>query len=362
MDTISLKAELLCMGLVADDTTLDLYRRQNPEQIWKTGNNGCFIEFDNTHLMASIQHKKNTASPYSFSLRESNLTQKSYIIKRNVKASVYPEWYGIKLSTGRMFAETLVLEGDRFFHLAYKGCDYMDCGQGCQFCATGIRNTDEATPLEIGEAAGIAREHIADAQVCLGGGTYLPISSNIKYFAECITEIRKRNKDMPIWIEMVPPNACDVDLLIEYGATAFGFNIEVWDDKKRKEYCPGKSRISKQHYIDILNYTAKLLPNRVGCCLIAGLDTSENIKEGIRCLTEIGVHPCILPFKPFDGSKLEEHDPCDPHELIELSCYAAEQMHEKGLDPYRNEGCLLCDCCTLTHDIWKKKYCKEVLK
>ena len=356
MDCIELKAQLLCLGLKPDTNLISLFKHQNPDSIWKTGNNGCFLSFDNTQVLASIVHNRNKTSPFSFSVKDKCIRQGEKIVKSNVFAPIYPDWYNTKLSTGKMFSEVFLLEGERFFHQAYKGCDYMAFGKGCKFCSTGIRNEKEAIPFEIGEAAAIIGNHFVDAHICLGGGTYLPISYNVKYFSECIKEIRKRNEKIPIWIEMVPPTIEELNMLIDLGATSFGFNIEIWDDNKRKKFCPGKSSLSKSHYLNILEHAASLLPNRVGSCLIVGLDTPQSIQSGIDELVSIGVHPCLLPFKPFDGAETEKQSLCDSKEFVELSYYCVEQMHNNGLDLLKNQGCLLCDCCTIMHDIWQKKY------
>ena len=356
MNNIDLKADLLCIGMSADNATLELFEEQNPNEVWKTGNNGCFFEFDSTRLMASIVHQINGTSPYHFLLNEKHLLKGNEIVRKNVNATIYPDWYRVKLSTGRAFTEVFLLEGERFFHQAYKGCDYMANGVGCGFCSTGYRNNRESTPVEIGEAAGIIKEYMSAAQICLDGGTYLPISNNVNYFIECVKQIRKRNESIPIWIEIVPPSQEDVLRLIDVGATSFGFNIEIWDDKKRKEMCPGKSEISMYHYLDILQFAAKQLPDKIGSCLIVGLDKPNNVREGVRALIDIGVHPCILPFKPFDGSRLEKAAPCNPVEYIELSDYAVNQMQKNGLNLLANEGCLLCECCTVMHDMWPKIY------
>ena len=352
LTTIALKANLLCMGLSADDSTIELFEHQNPSGIWKTGNNGCSLEFSETRAFVSVAHQYNSNSPYHFSIKNGVIVKNGEIEKEDVKATIYPEWYSVKLSTGRSFTEVFLLEGERFFHQAYKGCDYMLGGVGCGFCSTSSRHDSEPTPLEVGEAAGIIKDHVSDAQICLGGGTYLPISANVKYFIECVREIRKRDVDIPVWIEMVPPSKNDIDLLIEEGATAFGFNIELWDDKMRQSICPGKSKIPLKHYLEILEHTVKKLPNRVGSCLLVGLDTDESIKTGVDALVGIGVHPCLLPFRPFTNSKLEKSHPCGADKLIELSTYAVDCMKNNGLDLLQNQGCLLCECCTVMHDIW----------
>lgn len=356
MDTIELKADLLCVGMSADDLTIKLFEEQNPNEVWKTGNNGCFVEFDGTRLLVSIVHKINKVSLYHYVMSDGNLLRGNEVVKENVNAKIYPDWYKVKLSTERSFTEVFLLEGERYFHQAYKGCDYMADGLGCGFCSTGCRDNRESMASEIGEAAGIIKKHIPNAQICLGGGTYLPIASNVDYFVDCARNIRNHNSGIPIWIEMVPPTTDDVLKLIDAGATSFGFNIEIWDSTKRKEICPGKSEFSLNHYLEVLEFTAKQLPNKVGSCLLVGLDKPESIKTGINALVSIGVHPCILPFKPFDGSRLEKTKPANPAEFVELSDYAVDQIHKNGLDLLQNQGCLLCECCTVMHDIWREKY------
>ena len=355
MNTIDLKSNLLCVGMSADDSTIRLFEEQNPNEVWKTGNNGCFVEFDDTRLLVSIVHKANEFSPYHYVMSDCNLLRGTEVVKEKVTAKIYPDWYRLQLSTGRSFTEVFLLEGERYFHQAYKGCDYMAGGFGCGFCSTGCRNSRESTPAELGEAAAIIKEHITNAHICLGGGTYLPVESNVAYFVDCAKEIRKHHSDIAIWIEMVPPSTDDVLRLIEAGATSFGFNIEIWDNASRKEICPGKSEFSLGHYLEVLEFTAKQLPNKAGSCLLVGLDKPESIQTGVDALVSIGVHPCILPFKPFDGSRLEKMNPANPAEFIELSTYAVDRMYRSGLNLLQNQGCLLCECCTVMHDIWRKK-------
>ena len=356
LTNLEIKAELLCKGLSADDETLRIFSEQNPNVVWKTGNNGCFIEYDGTSLLASVAHRYNTASPYHFSMSNGELSKFDEVVRNDVTATIYPKWYTISLSNGRSFTEVFLLEGKRFFHQAYKGCDYMARGCGCAFCSTGLRNSYEVSPFEIGEASDIIKEHVPDAQICLGGGTYLPISDNVRFFADCVREIRKKNGDIPIWIEMVPPSIEDIQYLIDEGATSFGFNMELWDDVKRHDFCPGKSEVPIKHYLNALEYVAKKLPNRAGSCLLVGLDSEESIKDGINALVSVGAHPCLLPFRPFTGSHLEDAEPCHFDVLLELSNYAVEQVYKAGLNLLDNQGCMLCECCTVMHDIWKMNY------
>ena len=206
--------------------------------------------------------------------------------------------------------------------------------------------------------AGIAAEAVKlnpNYHVCLGGGTKIPIHRNIDYFSECVNEIRNRDINVPIWIEMVPPDSDDdISKLIGFGATSFGFNIEFWDDSIRKKICPLKSNITKKRYLEAMKTALKLLgPNRVGSCLIIGLEPIENSIEGAISLASIGVQPCIIPFKPWDKSQYEKCPSCNSENLIKVSQVAVASMIENGINPDKNEGCLFCEGCTIDHDIYK---------
>jgi biotin synthase-related radical SAM superfamily protein len=156
---------------------------------------------------------------------------------------------------------------------------------------------------------------------------------------------------------MVPPESdSDILKLINSGATSFGFNIEIWDDTLRKEICPGKSQISKRRYIDAMKKVIDILgPNRVGSVLLVGLEPVRSSIDGAVTLSSIGVQPCILPFKPWDKSVYRERPHCNPDDLIKVSERAVRAMIENNISPEKNQGCLLCEGCTIDHDIYKQE-------
>jgi hypothetical protein len=138
------------------------------------------------------------------------------------------------------------------------------------------------------------------------------------------------------------------------GANSFGFNIEIWDDALRKEICPGKSSISKKRYFDASREVTNVLgPNRVGSCLIVGLESINSSIEGATTLAENGIQPCILPFKPWDKSSFKNMTPCKSEDLIQVSKCATEAMITHQISPADNQGCLLCDGCTIDHDMYE---------
>jgi len=357
MNSITIKSDLLCYGISADFHVMKLFEQQNPNAIWRTGSNGIFIEFDNTQVLVSIKHRYNSVSPYKYSINKKYLIKNNNIIKENVSLLSFPDWWNhVKLSSGRAFNDVFLFEGKGFFHQAYKGCDYVKKNAGCTFCSTGVRNSKDISPVDIGEAANMIKYYMSNAQICLGGGTYLPVSRNVYYFIECARKIRTFNQDIPIWVEMIPPSKTDILRLIEAGITGFNFNIEVWDCERRKYYCPGKFEIGKNHYLDILAFSANLLPNCVGSSFIVGLDFRKNILKAVDEMINIGVIPCLLPFRPFNGSPLETEPPCDSIDFLELNYYTIEKIYENDLRLDKSQGCVLCGCCTIMQDIWREKY------
>lgn len=352
---IRTKADLLCMGIRPNEVAEAIYYRQNPCQDWKTGNVGLHISFESgSHVLVTVAHAFDKRSTYSLSYENGNLfLLKGEEVVNHLEEVQMPSWYQKKTTTMISMSAVFLHEGRSFLHQAYTGCDYHTIGLQCRFCGTG-RNWKIGRPKEVGEVVEHAVGENDKYYVCLGGGTRLPLDRNVEYFSKCLHEIRQRNTNVPVWIEMVPPESISgISKLVQQGATSFGFNIEIWDDELRKRICPGKSQIQKPLYLDAMRKTLDSLgPDRVGSCLIVGLEPIESSIEGARALTSIGVQPCILPFRPWDKSLYCNQPLCDANDLIEVSKAAVAAMIQNGVSPERNEGCLLCEGCTVDHDIY----------
>ncbi len=357
LDVIQLKLELLLYGLIPNNTVKELYLQQNPQKVWKTGNNGIFLEIDGLNVLVGINHKSNKNSPYELISKNSQymIYKNGNPLNLNIHPIVFPKWFFKSLSTlnNKKFSDFFVYEGNGYLHLAYKGCSFST-SEKCKFCST-IRNhiKEDNRVEDICKAIEEISPYITpDIHFCLGGGTYLPFEKNVDFFSAIIKTIRKNLPSTPIWVELIPPKIKDIDRLIQDGATAFGFNIEIWDNVKRCEICPGKSQISKEHYIEACKHVIKKMgKDHVGSCLIVGLDDYDNIKEAIDELTFWGIEPCILPYKKYNRtdssiSIKEEYN----YDFYLLSKYAADISTRNEIVFNNNYGCLKCSCCTIMHD------------
>jgi len=66
------------------------------------------------------------------------------------------------------------------------------------------------------------------------------------------------------------------------------------------------------------------------------------------------IHPCILAFRPSENSEFQNLEECNEEVFYDCSKYAAQKMVETGLDIFKNEGCLLCEYCTIIHDLTRE--------
>jgi biotin synthase-like enzyme len=266
-----------------------------------------------------------------------------------------PQWYGKTTSRNTPMTDIFLFEGLHYFHLAYEGCDLFSMGQQCKFCSTG-KKWHKLNFQDVGEVINAAYSETPNGQVCLGGGTHWKEDKGTKHFVRYISEIRKRVPNIPIWVEMVPPDKDeDIQKMIDSGATSFQFNIEIWDDAIRKQVCPGKSgAVSKERYFKAFKYVNQVLgPNKIGSMLIVGLEPLGRTLDGINMLIENGVKPGVAPFRPWDGAIFQSHAPASPEEVIEASRVAARQMREFGVNPAQNQGCSNCHACAIEDDYYE---------
>ena len=306
----------------------EIFKLQNPNEMHKQGRYfGIMMKLDNRlGVLANVSYNKTDKIKYRLegTLDDVRLVDDNGNFICNVSYIHAPAWYSEKTRSNKPTSEVFIDEGETFLHMTYSGCDYGRYGIGCKFCGC-TEEINNPTADEIAETVDFAKEE-PQYQVCLGGGTTLPLSKSTEKFKEMISKIREKTKSIPIWVEMVPPTEEEIKELIDSGATSFGFNIEVFDEKLRKEICPGKSAISIDRYIERGKYANELLGgNKVGSTLICGIAPIETIKRGVDELTKNGIHPCILAFRPSENSEFEKLEECDDKVFLECSIYATKK-------------------------------------
>lgn len=353
---IRIKAELLCYGIRENKYSQELYKIQNPYDIKKGGGyvGFHFLLNDILPILASTTFKFDKRSKYKINKQDGRFVllsdDKTIIPLTPIKM---PQWYSEKTTTGKPMSTVFAHEGLHYLHQQYSGCGYQIQGRGCKFCGVGCQWMDTSAE-EIAETALATFKENRDYQVCLGGGARMTSGYGAEFFLKVIKLIRAKNKIMPIWIEMVPAPDKYLDELIRAGASAFGFNLEIWDDELRKEICPGKSEVPKKRYFEAWDFVQKNLgKNRVNTAIIVGLESYKSTLEGIHKISEQGVRLTLLPFKPWDNSQYANRQPANPDDLFRLAYELAKNMIKYKIDSSQNYGCANCTSCTIEDDIIK---------
>lgn len=353
---IKVKTYLLCYGIRENRYSEEFYKIQNPYDIKKSGYVGLhFILENKLVVLASTTYKFDKFSQFVIDKERDQF----YIVsakgeKYKIKPIQMPSWYKRSTTSRKPLTQIYAHEGLHYLHQLYSGCAYQNCNMGCKFCGN-VGKWLVNTPQEVSEAAILACQKNSFYHICLGGGTRLDPGRGTEYFLECVKLIRKKNKKNPIWIEMVPPESNGyIQDLIDAGASSLSFNIELWNEKYRKQICPGKSLISRERYFSAWKYVQKKLgKDKIGTCLISGLEPFNSTLEGIKEITRKGVHLTLLPFKPWDGSAFEKKKPPNVQEHFDLAYNLAENMKKYYIDNSENHGCQNCSSCTIEDDILK---------
>ena len=228
-------------------------------------------------------------------------------------------------------------------------CCYDNPGNKCKFCS--IKTTLEQTVVPAEDVVCGLRElfKLTDRySINLGGGTYINPDYMAGYLVDIIKGIRTFTEN-PISVELAPPSDLKyIEELRTAGASSLIMNLEIADDVRRHEICPGKSSIKYEHYYEAYKKGVEIFGRgKISCVLIAGIQPKEDIVKECEKLTDIGVIPTIIPFKAMDDCELKNNGNCDPNELLWISVRVGSILREKGLSPSMQEGCTKCGGCSL---------------
>ncbi len=367
-----LKAALLCQGIKTTETSQFIYNLEHNSDVVRTGNTGLQLDLGyGINCIAPYNNKHANNSPWTLYSTQ----DKRYFLTDSVTTNVevfpmiqeIPKWYNHKLSNGKYVTDYVQLEGDNVLICSIsRTCCYFSKNEACRFCCLN-NGCAEETEQEYFESVCEAFEHILlntpqsnqingkKLTINLTGGNQYTKNKGAERYIKLVQRIREINPEVPIAIEMSPPEDLSLlQLFKNIGVTAIEMNVEFWNDDARKELMPGKSKIPKEYYMDVLTKSVQLFGRgNVGSAIIIGLEDVASSLDGIKALINIGVIPSVIPFKPTAGSFLENADGCNADLIFEVTDYAAKLLAEVNLDPDFGCGCISCMACHLEGDIYK---------
>jgi hypothetical protein len=354
MDPRRVKVELICYGIRSSKNLDHAFSIINPHFDKRTGNAGLQLSIGRYNINAPVYHKFTDDSPYE--LIEENghwALRKDCGELINCELARTPLWYQCKTSDGISMSQVLIQEGSNILvGNVLTTCEYFRASEQCKFCAIApYAGVKEKFIRQFQETVLYATNDNRNYSLHLSGGSNTDSDRGALGYIEIIKAIRSIS-NLPICVEIAPPETNDYfDMLIDSGTNAFSVNLEIFDDRLRKLFCPAKHKISKQRYFDSWKHLIKRLgKNAVTSVLISGLESQKSTIEGSKILASEGVLPTILPFKPNDGCYLENFPRSNPDEVETISREVSGLLAKYDLDPTGQAGCIGCAACNAEND------------
>ena len=264
-----------------------------------------------------------------------------------------PKFYNKKTSDGIPMRKIAKLHGkDCLATTLLSRCLRWRQSKQCKFCAIEIYG--ERNPLirktgqQLAEVAMEAKGEGVAKHMTITTGTTLGPDRGAVLLADAVREIKER-VDIPMHVHLEPPaDLRYLDLLKKSGVDTVGMHIETFDEKIRKEICPGRVEVGQKEYKKAWSYAVDLFGRaQVSSWLFVGLgESDETVLNGVRTLTEMGVIAHVIPLRPIPGTPLGHWKPPEPQRLFRIQLEVRKIFSEYCISPKQvKSGCARCRAC-----------------
>lgn len=267
-----------------------------------------------------------------------------------------PWWYDLKLPDGTPYSSLVQLHGKNVLATALTGiCRFKLDKEGCRFCAL-TPDPNERTKSFANIAAVIKDLEARGekyAELNINAGTVYGEDCGAGMYEHAIEAVQAVS-GISIYAQLCPPEDFTyIRRLKDAGLSTISFNIEVFDERLRREICPGKSKIPVSRYLDALSFSAGLFgKNQVSSWLIAGLEPKKSLLAGARAVASAGAIPFITVFRPLMGSEYQDRRPPQADWLMEVFEALRDILVEFDLNPAKSaSGCAKCNCCSAGEEV-----------
>ena len=346
-DIVRLKSELLCLGARVEEETAKQLEAEYPRFFDKGFVHAVNFRLKDANINVSVSEEFIAHSPYRIVKRggDYRLTGNGW----DEPIRFYPNLP----HTGTVLDDLAQLHSPTCINIwPSTNCCYDTPELKCRFCSLKPDAPAPVDATELSEALKILLPQVSpELALNFSGGTYGDPDRMVRYWIDLARKIRAFSP-VSITVEFAPPS--DLGLLREMkeaGVNVAIMNLEVADPVRRREICPGKSRISYEHYHAAFREAVKLFGwGMVSSVLIGGIQPKEEIMRECAVMAAEGVFPTVMPFRPMDDCVYYGLERCRPEELLEMADYLSALLLEHGLDPKKQPGCTECGGCSLEND------------
>lgn len=279
-------------------------------------------------------------SPYALKFVQG----KPYLYHQNERMEIslveVPSFYRRKTRHGARMGSFASLHDRLLILQPWMGCGlFTQAEKACQYCQFDSLLNDVSPPLrdplELVEVVlEVLKERDIDT-VYLYNGFSPEADCGLAQLAPVIALLRRHLGQRQIALETVAPAEVTViDELYAAGLDVFICNLEVADESRFNELCPGKAVAGGHQAIwNALEHANQVFRRgAVVSNLIVGLEPVESTIEGMKQLVRSGVVPLISGFRPLPGTPLESH-PMPSLETIEEALLSQYELLETSAIP-----------------------------
>lgn len=361
---IALKAKLLCEGVNADESVIELFRRQNPSGTKRGGlsSGGKMSLPGNIFVNAPFYQKRivdlrlvaDAQSEYG-----ARLIQNGHQLCQ-VKVLSAPDWYQKRVGDFDI-TQIMTAHNRQLVSAVYEDCALFSGGrQSCQFCVINysLAKRDPRLVTKNSELILAALEQIPVVEyggLTLNGGMTVGTGRGMELIEPVVRAVHKQYPQLPIAVEMTPPeDALWIDRIIEAGVSSLMMNLECWDEKIRSQLIPGKNTYCpRSMYLSAFDRAIRQLgPGRVSTCFVVGTEPMDSLRQGITEVIRCGVMPSPLAGRYFEDVPNYPFAPqVNWREFLDILFFAGYELKRQGIGSTDQAGCVACGMCDLIKDI-----------
>lgn len=271
-----------------------------------------------------------------------------------------PRFYDLATADGVAYDKIAKLHGkDVLATTVVQTCVRYDEAERCRFCAIEASLAAGATvavktPEMLVEVAEAAVRLDGVSSMVMTTGTSNGRDRGARHLARCVRAVKAAVPDLAIQVQCEPP--ADLRAITDLhtaGASSIGIHVESMDDRVRRQWMPGKSRVSMDEYRSAWQEAVRVFGwNQVSTYLIVGMgEDPGELVDGARELIDMGVYPFVVPFRPLKGTLATDVDQAPaPSDAVldDVTTRVAALLHAAGMRGQdQRAGCAACGACSV---------------
>jgi uncharacterized radical SAM superfamily protein len=235
-------------------------------------------------------------------------------------------------SQGLTVTDVAMSHTDRVRLSPLAGCAYT-----CDFCDFHLQPYhlhDQRRLIEALEVA-ISDSRLPVRHMLISGGS--PRKAHYDQFLQVVGDVVEYAVNRGVETDiMMSPTVGDtqmLDELVRRGATGFSINLELFSDAAALAHLGKKYRATREYLGPFISRAVELVggAGAVRSLIIPGLESDDAILEGVDWLASLGCWPVLSPFRPAQGTPVQETPPPSPAQLAALLTEARRIVAGRGL-------------------------------